>query len=60
MADKIELNLRAEIGALKQDNLQLTYALRMLMSSIDRTHVDRQAAIESAKLLLDRLQERNQ
>lgn len=60
MADKIELNLRNEIGTLKQDNLQLAYALRQVLASLERTELDRELAIESATLLLARLEARNQ
>lgn len=60
MADKIELNLRNEIGTLKQDNLQLAYALRQVLASLDRTETDRQLAAESAALLLARLESTNQ
>lgn len=60
MADKIELNLRNEIGTLKQDNLQLAYALRQVLASLERTEIDRELAIESATLLLARLEASNQ
>lgn len=58
--DKVELHLRQEIGELKQDNLQLAYALRQLVASFARTGEDQQMAIEAAVLLLARLEARNQ
>jgi hypothetical protein len=60
MADKIEANLRLELNALKQDNLQLAYALRLLLAAMSRTKIDADQARESAERLLQRLEERNQ